>query len=217
MAESCDQSMFTYWHTFFQSSWNDFLLFFFFWLGWVFVAVHGLSLVAVIRGYSSLTCAGFSLWWLLLLQSMGSRVQAQYLWCRGLGVLWHEESSWTRDRTCVACISRRILNHWPSRSLGPLFLKDHFTLSSLSSDLKTFSFLLLTDDCVSHLNENIQGITREFQHPLTHIYQSVAPVNFLCYKRNLFLCSYTSLLTPDVFPPQAILQFSADSNCCPTI
>ena len=41
-------------------------IFFFFWLHWVFVAVHGLSLVVVTGGYSSLWCTGFSLWWLLL-------------------------------------------------------------------------------------------------------------------------------------------------------
>ena len=40
---------------------------------WVFLAMRGLSLVAVSRGYSSLRCTGFSLQWLLLLQSMGSR------------------------------------------------------------------------------------------------------------------------------------------------
>ena len=33
----------------------------------------GFSLVAVSGGYSSLRCAGFSLWWLLLLCSRGSR------------------------------------------------------------------------------------------------------------------------------------------------
>ena len=42
-------------------------------LRWVFVAVRGLSLVAASRGYSSLRCVGFSLQWLLLLQSTGSR------------------------------------------------------------------------------------------------------------------------------------------------
>ena len=47
--------------------------FFFFWLRWVFVAARGLSLVAESRGYSSLRCAGFSLWWLLLFWSTGSR------------------------------------------------------------------------------------------------------------------------------------------------
>ena len=45
----------------------------FFWLCWVFVAAHRLSLVAASGGYSSLWCAGFSLWWLLLLRSTGSR------------------------------------------------------------------------------------------------------------------------------------------------
>ena len=48
-------------------------LFIYFWLRWVFIAAHRLSLVAVSRGYSSLRCAGFSLQWLLLLQSTGSR------------------------------------------------------------------------------------------------------------------------------------------------
>ena len=56
-------------------------LFIYFWLRWVFVAARrlslvvarGLSLVAVSGGYSSLWCAGFSLRWLLLLRSTGSR------------------------------------------------------------------------------------------------------------------------------------------------
>ena len=47
--------------------------FFVFWLHWVFIAVRGLSLVAASGGYSLLRWAGFSLWWLLLLWSMGSR------------------------------------------------------------------------------------------------------------------------------------------------
>ena len=55
-------------------------LFIYFWLHWVFVAAHGLSLVAASglslvaasRGYSS-KCAGFSLQWLFLLWSTGSR------------------------------------------------------------------------------------------------------------------------------------------------
>ena len=50
-----------------------FILFIYFWLHWVSVAAHELSLVAASGVYSLLQCAGFSLWWLLLLQSMGSR------------------------------------------------------------------------------------------------------------------------------------------------
>ena len=49
------------------------ILFVYFCLYWVFVAACGLSLVAENGGYSSLWCAGFSLRWLLLLRSTGSR------------------------------------------------------------------------------------------------------------------------------------------------
>ena len=52
---------------------NLFILFIYFWLHWVFVAARRLSLVAASRGYSSLRYAGFSLRWLLLLRSTGSR------------------------------------------------------------------------------------------------------------------------------------------------
>ena len=52
---------------------NLFILFIYFWLRWVFVAARGLSLVVASRGYSLLQCACFSLQWLLLLQSKGSR------------------------------------------------------------------------------------------------------------------------------------------------
>ena len=48
-------------------------LFIYFWLHWVFVAVRRLSLVVASRDYSSLQCVGFSLRWLLLLWSAGSR------------------------------------------------------------------------------------------------------------------------------------------------
>ena len=50
-----------------------FFNFIYFWLHWVFIAVRGLSLVAASGGYSSLRCTGFSLWWLLLSRSTGSR------------------------------------------------------------------------------------------------------------------------------------------------
>ena len=52
---------------------NLFILFIYFLLRWVLVAACRLFLVAASRGYSSFQCAGFSLWWLLLLRSMGSR------------------------------------------------------------------------------------------------------------------------------------------------
>ena len=48
-----------------------YLFIYLFWLCWVFFAACGLSLVAS-GGYSSLQCTGFSVRWLLLLQSTGS-------------------------------------------------------------------------------------------------------------------------------------------------
>ena len=59
-------------------------LFIYFWLRWVFVAVCGLSLVAASGGYSSLRCAGFSLQWLLLLRSTGSRRAGSVVVAHGL-------------------------------------------------------------------------------------------------------------------------------------
>ena len=47
-----------------------------FWLPWVSFAEQGLSLVVVSRVYS-LCCVGFSLQWLLLLQSMALGIPAQ--------------------------------------------------------------------------------------------------------------------------------------------
>ena len=52
---------------------KKFILFIYFWLRWVFIAARRLSVVAESRGYSSLQCVGFSLQWLLLLQSTDSR------------------------------------------------------------------------------------------------------------------------------------------------
>ena len=107
----------------------------YFWLRWVFVAVQGLSLVAASGVDSLLWCAGFSLWWLLLLQSMGSRgagfsscgTWAQQLWHMGLVAPRHVGSSQTRDWTCVPCIGRWILNHCATGEVpnGPCFLRKH--------------------------------------------------------------------------------------------
>ena len=47
--------------------------FIYFWLRWVFVAARRLSLVAASGGCASLQCVGFSLRWLLSLQSTASR------------------------------------------------------------------------------------------------------------------------------------------------
>ena len=64
-----------------------FILFIYFWLCWVFVAAYGFSLVAASMGYSLLWCVGFSLQWLLLLQSTGSRLAGSVVTVHGLSLL----------------------------------------------------------------------------------------------------------------------------------
>ena len=104
-------------------------LFIYFWLRWVFVAARGHPLVVASGGYSSLQCAGFSLRWLLLLRSTGSRcagfsscgTRAQQLWLTGLVAPRHVGSSQIRARTRVPCIGRRILNHCATRAF-PLLM-----------------------------------------------------------------------------------------------
>ena len=47
-------------------------IYFCFLLRWVFIALHGFSLIGASGGYSLLRCMNFSLQWLLLLHSIGS-------------------------------------------------------------------------------------------------------------------------------------------------
>ena len=60
------------------------ILFIYLWLLWIFIAACGLSLVAASGGYSLLWCTGFSLCWLLLLWSPGSRHMNSVLVAHGL-------------------------------------------------------------------------------------------------------------------------------------
>ena len=100
--------------------------------------LHRLSLVAGRGGYSLSQCTGFSLRWLLLLQSRGSRVSGGSscgLWAlehrlsscgaRALLPPRHVKSSGTKDRTHVPCTGRRILYHWtPQGSPATFFFWD---------------------------------------------------------------------------------------------
>ena len=86
-----------------------FFIFFNFWLHCVFVAARGLSLVVAIGGYSSLPCAGFSLWWLHLLQSTGSR-------CTGSVVVVHGLSCSTARRIFPDQGSNPCPLHWQADS-----------------------------------------------------------------------------------------------------
>ena len=81
-----------------------------FWMPGVFLAAHGLSLVAVSRGYSLAAASS--------LQSKDTEFVAHGLSCpMGLAASQHVESSQSRDPSLVPDIGRRILNHWTTREV----------------------------------------------------------------------------------------------------
>ena len=114
-------------------------------------------------------CRGFSLRWLLLLRSTGSRhvgfsscstraqqlrlagsrAQAQQLWCTGPAAPRHVGSSRTRAWTNVPCIGRRALNHCTTREA--LYAKEFEKILSISQKyLRLFrSPLFINIDVVS--------------------------------------------------------------------
>ena len=66
-------------------------------------------------------CIGYQLWhvgsFVAVCRLLSSGMQAQ------LPHSTWDLSSWTRDRTCIPCVGRWILNHWITRE-GPLICKD---------------------------------------------------------------------------------------------
>ena len=73
--------------------------------GLLFIVMCGLlTAVASLVLEHWLQAHGLQQLWLV-----GSRVQAQQLWCTGLAAPRHVGSSRTRAQTCVPCIGRRIL------------------------------------------------------------------------------------------------------------
>ena len=88
-----------------------------FWLLWVFVALHRLSLAAVNQSYSPSRC-GLLIAVTCLVKRWLSVPRLQELQQAGSEVvLRHVESSWTRDRTHVPCIGRHIPIHCATRAV----------------------------------------------------------------------------------------------------
>ena len=116
---------------FFQGLFKKIIYFIYFWLCWVFVAAHRLSLFVAsratlrcgVRAYcGSFSCCGARALGVRAsvvvargLSSCGT--QAQYLWRTGLVAPWHVRSSRTRAQTRVPGIGRRILNHCATREV----------------------------------------------------------------------------------------------------
>ena len=102
--------------TLFKLNFYFIYLFIYFRLLRILVAASRLSLVAGNGGYSVVVmCESFSLQWLLLLQSRGSRVRASVVVERG--VSGPSAHGIFLDQDCVCHIDRWILNHWTTRKV----------------------------------------------------------------------------------------------------
>ena len=136
------------------------------------------GLVAVSWGYSSLRCAGFSLQWLLLLRSMGSRrtgsvVVAHGLQSAGSVVVVHGLSCSTACRIFPGqgsnpcpCIGRRILNNCATREVSLSQTVNSFKLNevrkqtSWSKQIQPKAIRKGTN-CLSHATSSGQTIYPE--------------------------------------------------------
>ena len=88
------------------------------WLCWALVEEQGFLQLQRVGATLQVRRGGFSLWWLLFLQSVGSRALGlQQLGLQGLVGPWYVGSSPTRDHSLVPCIGRQILNQWTTREV----------------------------------------------------------------------------------------------------
>ena len=143
-------------------------------LWWVFVAACGLSLAVASRGYSSVLCAGSSLWWPLLLwgtgfgragfsgcstlahwlQCVGSRAHGlQYLWRMNLVASQHVEPSQTRDQNCIPYAGRQILIHCPTREVQKQSFSRTYFLKPLGINLTKEVKDLYAENCKTLIKE----------------------------------------------------------------
>ena len=91
--------------------------------GLLFVAVHGLIMVASLVAELRLQVCGLQWSWRVssVVVAHGLRAQAQWLWRTGLVAQWHVGSSRTRARTHVPCTGRWILNHCTTKEAPASF------------------------------------------------------------------------------------------------
>ena len=101
---------------------------FYLWLCWVFVAMQALLQLGPAGATLQVPCAGFLLWWLLLLWSTGSRTcvgsaavtprlqsTGSVVVAQGLSCSADVGSSQTTGQILVSCTSRQVLYHGTTR------------------------------------------------------------------------------------------------------
>ena len=139
---------------FFKKKKQNIIYLFYFWLHWVFVAAHGLPLVVVSGGYSSLCCMGFSLWWLpccpraQVLGFSSCSTRAQKLWPTGLVAPRQVRPSRARDRTCVPLHLQA--NSLPLDHQGSLRVSFYFIFSKYLPPTEKWNNSLLISRYLPH-------------------------------------------------------------------
>ena len=109
------------------------------------------------------------------LQFLGSRAQAQELWCTRLGVPRHVRSSRIRGQICVSWIGRQILYHWATREALRSFLNQIQAARSCTSFLKfdEAKFWACSEPCMSlgyelFIHENASSVFLTLPQYLEH-------------------------------------------------
>ena len=150
---------------------------------WFFVAVHGLSLVAVSESYCAQVSLGFfyGAWTLGIWGSVA--VAHRLSWHAALG------SSQSRDQTYVPCVGRWILNQWTTRSPPHLQISWWTTCTALWSEYQS---LTLEDSAVP---------TSEY-YPLEEKRKKIVPSSvlnecFYCFSVMLFRLYWGDYLVGD--------------------
>ena len=82
-----------------------------------FFCEFSFSFIFGCAGSLLLQCLGFSVWWLLLMLSVGSRVLASVAVEHGLVAPWHAGSPLTRTGTPAPIIARWTPKHWTTREV----------------------------------------------------------------------------------------------------
>ena len=155
---------------------KNFFFKFYSWVCWVVVACHGLSPIALSGGHSSLRCEGFSLQWLLLLQSTGSRAH----WvskCDAWTQLPH--STWNTQRPGIELTSSALAGGFSTT--GPLGKSlNSVLISFMSMQLSSFPTPFTEETVFSSLYGLPSFVTHQLTVGVWDYFWTFCPVLLIC-------------------------------------
>ena len=187
-----------------------------FWFYWVITAAS-LYLVVLSEGYSSLWCSGFSLGWLLLLQSMGSRYTGlQKQWHTDLAALGHVESSGPVVEPMFPALADGFLSNVPPEKSYNVFLIDYWAKAKCNQLRKYDLLLKWTPDVF------VMGKLRKIKCHQEYEFWVLLEFYLFSWLLSEMFFSETNMLTHKVDenkmikPDPLSVQFSSVAQSCPT-